>query len=302
MDLPPRAETQPAYERFRFEGAYHRRRVSVPRTTQVAHRALVPIAMELAGHVYDDDGRATIEWLEAYWPLDLAGHGRNDAFRWTLVGSTDIASVFVLITCPLDDSPLATLDVVLSPRGQHLHVLPAPPRFPGPVSMGIAPEGVHYWVQKPLEEIDEAFIRALIEAAGAAIVAAREPHRQGRSAMQTRRTIVSLRRLTAMQWAKFLGGWLVTGVCAAYVIDDRSTQASLFKGCIIVVFLASGYLVHARTGASGRRRWEDYIQSEVTGPYHRQRPPRGLEHGIADERLARLEEGRDIKDYVQGEG
>ncbi len=89
---------EPAYQRLFEEGALYRRPTRVPPEAAFVHSILAPIAVELNGRGHDDDGRLIIEWLEHFWPHDIAGHGRSDGVRWSMIVSTkDRACSWVLL-------------------------------------------------------------------------------------------------------------------------------------------------------------------------------------------------------------
>lgn len=234
----------------------YRRRVVVPPEAAFVHRLLAPIAAELNGRVYDDDGRLLIEWLERHWPHDIVGHGRSDGFRWSVSGLTDEAHILVLITQSLLGARTqADLDVIVAPRVA----------VPQPGSTA----GVHFSQKGELSSLESAAIRSLVQAGMAAIMT---PTKRA----ETPTTRVAARRTRAEpRWTGAVGFALVAVLTAALFLDKGLVAAAI----AMLIMLGA---VALRLSARARRA------SSPTSD-------------INDE-TARLEEGRDIRDYDWGSG
>jgi hypothetical protein len=249
---------EPAYQRLFEEGALYRRRTHVPPEAAFVHRILAPIAVELNGRVHDDDGRRVIEWLERFWPHDIAGHGRSDGFRWSMIGSTEDAHILVLITQSLLGARTQfVLDVIVAPRGGALAHQPG----------GAA--GVCFSEKGDLASLEIAAVRALIQAGAAAIATATQRPQAHLAGATPRRPRAEPR------WTMALSFVLIAVLSAALFLDHGLVAAAIGTALVLAAFAL-------RLSARARRR-----------------PPAAS--GL-DDRIARLEEGRDIRDYDGGNG
>jgi len=290
--MPFRPEAQPAYERLQDQGAFYRRRVSVPREASLVHRVLAPIAEELGGRVHDDDGRALIEWLEQFWPYEIAGHGRSDGFRWFVIGSTLRASVLVLITQSLLGARSEfLLDVIVVPLHGTLGAAPRALEGSAKVSVRTTREGVHFWTQGELAALDgdEELVRAPVRAGITAI----ETTLASGATRTAQRVTRARSRPLVRQWAMSAG--LVLAVLLVGLFADRGlAEMALGSFLIVVMVVCSAFLPKLR----GRSVW--YLVKRAAGQSWRRRDE-PLRASRVDRRIARLEEGRDIPNSL-GDG
>jgi len=261
-------QAAPAYHRLIEEGALYRRRVSVPPQAAFVHGLLGPIAEELQGRLHDDDGRLVIEWLERFWPHDVAGHGRSDGFRWSVIGSTDSASVLVLITQSLVGARSSmVLDVVVAPLRGTLGEEPSVGDHPAQVFTSTSRAGVHFWMTHDLTSLHGATVRALVRAGIAA---------------------VELPTVPGPAWSA------VTRARSAAVRPRSPVAALVITALLAVALFAGGSLEAAVIGT--------VLIVAAAALWRKVRPSQRRPGSTVDDQTSRLEEGRDIPDYQWGSG